>query len=744
MANRFFISGFLLLLAVPFPLLAGDVEVLRYRIALELFMESSSVKGVVAIENRNASDPIFSVSYSLEGLKATEARVDGRRAAFQHTGNTLTVFLQEEAQPGEEFTVEVDYEGTPFAEPGGRGLFFTERGAHTVNRPSGAPRWFPCIDLPWKRAGVELFIRVPAALTAVSVGTLVQVKDEGDGTATYHWVEEHPLQPDWIGFAVSDYRLLNRTFSWGGTECPLQFYVFAEHEESAQAVLEEAEGILEFFSVSLSGYPFLGEKYAFAETVMGARSEAMGSLALLGEDLLTGAAGLDCVLARLAALQWWEGMAGPRELCDLWLSEGLASYGGALYEAHRWGADRLKERIGEWREAFAAWEEGGNLFPLYDPPWELFSSPLLSCKAPSVMNMLRFVMGDDAFGIFMKDLLRQYAFRGISTAQFQEVAEGAYGEELDWFFQAWIYGTGLPRFRFSTYISQESGGILLSVSLEGNGSASFETPVEVEWSTGSGLRRERVWVREGITRCFFTGAEPLDPPKLDPEGWLLHRGVHEERPVISSIRAGRSTLSVYWDPYFDTGISGFFVFRRKWGESDFQCLNATPLAGLSYIDDSVERGKKYTYGIRAVYQARDCYWWGYTSNYEDGITSGGAHVGWRAECFVATAACGSRDAWEVRVLRRLRDRVLVRFGMGRWVVEQYYRWGRIPAAVVSSSSFLRTVARLGLAPAAALAWFAVDLAGWERAIFFLWILAGIRFNVPRRRKRPAAVCSREG
>lgn len=45
----------------------------------------------------------------------------------------------------------------------------------------------------------------------------------------------------------------------------------------------------------------------------------------------------------------------------------------------------------------------------------------------------------------------------------------------------------------------------------------------------------------------------------------------------------------------------------------------------------------------------------------------------KASCFIATAACSTPDAWEVRALRAFRDEVLCRFTLGRLFSRCYHR-----------------------------------------------------------------------
>ena len=65
-------------------------------------------------------------------------------------------------------------------------------------------------------------------------------------------------------------------------------------------------------------------------------------------------------------------------------------------------------------------------------------------------------------------------------------------------------------------------------------------------------------------------------------------------------------------------------------------------------------------------------------------------------CFLATAACGSPDAEEVRILRVFRDRVLRRSAAGRMFVRVYERCSPPLASFIARRDRLRAWVRRGL------------------------------------------------
>jgi len=66
------------------------------------------------------------------------------------------------------------------------------------------------------------------------------------------------------------------------------------------------------------------------------------------------------------------------------------------------------------------------------------------------------------------------------------------------------------------------------------------------------------------------------------------------------------------------------------------------------------------------------------------------------QCFIATASCGSVDAWEVIALRKYRDNVILLNPFGQWFVRQYYRVSPPLAGFVERNSILRMIVRYSI------------------------------------------------
>jgi aminopeptidase N len=64
-----------------------------------------------------------------------------------------------------------------------------------------------------------------------------------------------------------------------------------------------------------------------------------------------------------------------------------------------------------------------------------------------VFHMLRWIVGDEAFFKTLQAMSQQYAWKSISTDEFQKLAENACKQELTYFFAQWVSSSGVPQFK---------------------------------------------------------------------------------------------------------------------------------------------------------------------------------------------------------------------------------------------------------------------------------------------------------
>ncbi len=183
-------------------------------------------------------------------------------------------------------------------------------------------------------------------------------------------------------------------------------------------------------------------------------------------------------VAHELAHQWWGQAVGWRNYHEQWLSEGFAQYFAALYAQHHRGDDAFAgvlRQLRKWgmdESAQGPIYLGYRLGHIRSEP-RVFTA-LVYNKSAAVLHMLRRLLGDDVFFRGMRRFYRESRFVKVGTEDFRLAMEAEANRPLDRFFERWIYGSTLPRLKFSYRV--EGSDVVLHVEQVGE---IFDVPLTV-------------------------------------------------------------------------------------------------------------------------------------------------------------------------------------------------------------------------------------------------------------------------
>jgi aminopeptidase N len=159
--------------------------------------------------------------------------------------------------------------------------------------------------------------------------------------------------------------------------------------------------------------------------------------------------------------QWWGHALRWVSDEDQWLSESFAEYNAGLYVMALLGQERFQGKLKEWRDAARigdphspiAW--ANNLSGENAGAWRFY---LLYNKGPYILHMLRSQVGHEKFMAGLRGAIEKYRHKQVSTDELRREMETAVGYKLDYFFDQWFRGTGIPTFDYSTSTHQAQVG----------------------------------------------------------------------------------------------------------------------------------------------------------------------------------------------------------------------------------------------------------------------------------------------
>ena len=255
------------------------------------------------------------------------------------------------------------------------------------------------------------------------------------------------------------------------------------------------------------------------------------------------------MLAHEIAHQWWGNLLGWKTYHDQWLPEGLATYAAALDLSRQKDGDRrFHELLRGYKLDLLSKDKNGMSNEASGPIWlgqRLSNSVtpggynnIVYKKACWVLHMLRGLMIDPATGSdekffhLLRDFVATYQGKDVSTEDFARHAEKymtrasdlEHNQRLDWFFNEWVYETGVPTYKLQSSVKQLSTkGFLVQGTITQSGvSSDFEmlVPVVAEVGKDKKLTLGRVPVSEDGGHFKFTTAERPRRLAIDEDNLL--------------------------------------------------------------------------------------------------------------------------------------------------------------------------------------------------------------------------------
>ena len=323
-----------------------------------------------------------------------------------------------------------------------------------VGEPLGANGWFPSNNYPSDKATFTTIITVPDTREAFGSGELAggAPEDNGDGTATWTWIEDDPTAPYLVTASNGDFNYSETTAAEALTGRTLPIYNAVDpsatptQTTNLNTLVGRNSEMLDFLGERFGPYPFdsYGAIFDRAPNVGYALEvQTKSHFASLNT-------GVGTYLHELAH-QWFGNAVTLERWTDIWFNEGWARFSEweFNFETGASGTSPAQQFLNNYNSGPATkWEIAPT--ELDDDAANLFASFPTYTRGGMTIEGFREIIGDAAFFEFAKDLQVKYAYGNISTAEFVQEAKDASGFtgsellQLDRYFDQWLYGTVKP------------------------------------------------------------------------------------------------------------------------------------------------------------------------------------------------------------------------------------------------------------------------------------------------------------
>ncbi|MGA2041000.1 MAG: M1 family aminopeptidase [Bryobacteraceae bacterium] len=347
-------------------------------------------------------------------------------------------------------------------------------------------RWFPVSGYSTDRFAADMKVTVPAGYTVLGSG-MDSHQAAGD-KIQYEFKFEHRSFPGSIA-VVKD--APKRVQAEGVTT---SLYLRGAEAGMADAYGNETSQIMSYFSGVFGPPPYAD--LTVVETEAGAPNGfAAPGLIFLSPRALTRPVASKLV-ANEVSRQWWEEMVSAGTRNHLWLTNGLAAYSELLWVEHTSGKGAMESQVHDVMVESLTVDtvpmmQSARLEDYSPELWALTGS-----KGAAVVNMLRYLIGDDKFFEVLKDYAQGRVWKTATTEDFRDIVEKVTGKNLGYFFLQWVESSGAPEFKleytvYRTQVPKEGFRVMGKISQDMD---TFRMPVELKIETDGKPEQQRIEV----------------------------------------------------------------------------------------------------------------------------------------------------------------------------------------------------------------------------------------------------------
>ncbi len=491
----------------------ASVDVQHYAIDITLPRGGGDITASAELTIAPRTTPLESLVLDFGALTIDSITVDGRDAAWTRDGERIAIAAARTTH--EPFRVRIAYHGKPVdglvRQPNKHG----DLGVFADNWPDRAHHWFPAVDHPSDKATVEFRVTAPEAFDVVANGTLVETASLQNGARKWYWREPTPIPVHCMVIGATEFAVVR---AGKDDDVEISYYLYPRDRDAGVQQFVRVAEMLDFYTDVVGPYPY--DKLAIVQSSTRFGGMENASAIFLDEKRIDGKASIDPLLAHEIAHQWFGDSVSQRDWHDIWLSEGFATYFGALFFERANGRESFLSAMRANREDYLT-KTALAARPIHDSSITKLTSLLSALtydKAAWVLHMLRGVMGDAAFFAGVREYYATHRDGNAGTAELRDIMERHAKQPLDWFFQQWIYGPGHPV--FATKWTWRGGKLTVDIAQTQSGTV-FRTPAVLEVRNHTGARRESVVIDERRERFELEAEERPSEVVLDPDEWVL-------------------------------------------------------------------------------------------------------------------------------------------------------------------------------------------------------------------------------
>jgi aminopeptidase N len=473
-----------------------------------------------------ALEALTLIPFNAELLQVLSVQENGGNIPFFVQNDTA--YVQRAMAGGDTATFVFTVSAPIVASNSDGGFHVAARHAFTFSEPYGARRWYPCFDQPFDKFNhATIAVNMPDYWTLAANGMRIETTFPSPGRRREVYQLDYPVSSYLVMFCAGQY-----TQQYVDVN-NVQYRYFAFPEDSAKAAYdwERTPQMVALFDSLFGPYPFNAYGMVQAYLFNGWGAMEHQTLTTYGAHLVDSLRTFEYIVAHELTHQWFGDALSPVDFRNMWLNEGFATFGDALWQEHIGGTEHYHNVLASMAQQYFN-EDQELRYAAYDPPPSYLFGSVIYQKSAVILNMLREqLLGDSLFFAALHTYVNAYRYGTVNTEDFIAAVNGVAHENLHWFFDQWIYQAGHPELQIMvTHANPGPMDVTVSVVQLQSDAPIFRFPISVDVTTEQSIFTRQFWFDQQTQSVTQTYGSPVLDATMSSYQPLLYQGTTTSAP----------------------------------------------------------------------------------------------------------------------------------------------------------------------------------------------------------------------
>jgi aminopeptidase N len=383
---------------------------------------------------------------------------NGKRLPFKRDGNAFFVQTAGLPENNSYETISLYYKGKPAVakNPPWSGGFIWKRDSlgnpfiSTACQTTGASIWWPCKDIESDEPDSQrIAVTVPTGLQEISNGRLRSTENHANGTTTYEWFVNNPINNYDVSINAGKYAHYAETYNGEQGVLTLDFWPLQYNLERARKQFNQVKTMLKCFEHWFGPYPWYSDGYKLVEApYTGMEHQSAVTYGNRYENGYLGRDGsgtgwgmkFDFIIIHESAHEWFGNNITYKDIADMWIHESFANYAECLYVEFLFG-----------KKAGAAYVTGTRQHVRNDRPvighygvHEEGSGDMYTKGGNMLHTIRQIVRNDEKWRKMLRGLNARFWHQTVTSQQIWSYMNQASGMDLSKVFAQYLTTTKIP------------------------------------------------------------------------------------------------------------------------------------------------------------------------------------------------------------------------------------------------------------------------------------------------------------